>query len=155
MFKIYFKKRNIKRILIPYYLCETVIKAGINENVEIVFYHIDNEFMSIIDDKLLKEDTLVNYYGLLSSQKINYFINDYKNVIIDNTHNFYDTSNYSVDAIYNFRKYFGVPDGACVVGEISFDDTISRSGRLHRIIEFVEREERGKYFHYATFMEAD
>ena len=156
-FRYILRKRSIQKVFLPYFLCETVAEAAINENVEIEFYHINQSLLPIITKPLNEGEYiyLVNYYGMLTGDPIRQFLDKYSNVIIDNTHNFFDQNEYSTDVIYNFRKYFGIPDGACIVSDLSSDETIERSRSLNRIIEFVEREESNKFFHYSTFQEAD
>ena len=151
-------KRNIKKILIPYFLCETVSESAINEGIEIEYYHIDNNYKPIDMPTNMNSGTflyLVNYYGILTGEPIIDIVDKYKNVIVDNTHNFYDDNKYGVDTIFNYRKYFGVPDGACIISNLQYDPQLPKSKSLNRIVEFIEREESGKYFHYSTFMEAD
>lgn len=151
-------KRNIKKILIPYFLCETVSESAINEEIEIEYYHIDNNYKPIDIPTNMNSGTflyLVNYYGILTGEPIIDIVDKYKNVIVDNTHNFYDDNKYGVDTIFNYRKYFGVPDGACIISNLQYDPQLPKSKSLNRIVEFIEREESGKYFHYSTFMEAD
>ena len=83
-------------------------------------------------------------------------IDKYKYVIIDNTHDFFNKDNYSVDVIYNYRKYFGVPDGACIVSnDLIPNSKYSKGKSLDKVIEMLSRDETGQYFHYPTFLEAD
>ena len=60
-----------------------------------------------IDENKLNNTTyiyFVNYYGLFKDN-IQKIIDKYKYVIVDNTHDFFNKDNYSVDVIYNYRKY--------------------------------------------------
>ena len=43
-------------------------------------------------EKIVTED-FVNYYGMLRD-KINFILNKHKNLIIDNTHDFFNNNNY-------------------------------------------------------------
>lgn len=105
------QEKNIKKIYLPIFLCNVVYEACKKEKVEIEFYHIDNHFYPILDDC---EDYIyiVNYYGLISNQEIIKLKRKFSNVIIDNTHSFFQKPLKGIDTIYNCRKYFGVPDGA-------------------------------------------
>lgn len=153
------KERKITTLFLPYFLCESLSEVAMLENVNIVYYHIDNELLPLnIDKEKLQEDTylyLVNYYGLLSD-KIDVLIDKYKYVIVDNTHDFFDKNNHNADIIYNYRKYFGVPDGACIVSnDLLYNSSYSEGKSLNKIIEMVSRDETGEFFHYPTFLEAD
>lgn len=153
------KEKGIENIHLPYFLCESLSEVCMLENIKIFYYHIDNNFMPIninldqFDDKSYLY--LVNYYGMFDKQ-IKELIAKYKYVIVDNTHNFFDNENYDVDVIYNYRKYFGVPDGACIVSnDLLYNPSYSMGHSLEKIIEMVSRDETGKYFHYPTFLDAD
>lgn len=153
------KERKITTLFLPYFLCESLSEVAMLENVNVVYYHIDNELLPLnINQDELNENSylyLVNYYGLLSDI-IDDLIEKYKYVIVDNTHDFFDKDNHCADVIYNYRKYFGVPDGACIVSDdLLYNPTYSAGKSLDKIIEMVSRDETGEFFHYPTFKEAD
>ena len=116
--------RNIKKLYIPIYLCEVVYEACKKINIEIEFYHINDRFIpeleAISDGYVL----IVNYFGLLSNEDILNLKNKYKNIIVDNTHSFFQKNIENVDTIYNCRKYFGVPDGAYLESNLDIDNDI-------------------------------
>lgn len=157
--KYIINERNITTLFLPYFLCESLSEVAISENVKIEFYHIDNNFMPLdIDENKLNDTTyiyFVNYYGLFKDN-IQKIIDKYKYVIVDNTHDFFNKDNYSVDVIYNYRKYFGVPDRACIVSnDLIPNSKYSKGKSLDKVIEMLSRDETGQYFHYPTFLEAD
>lgn len=153
------KERSIKTIFLPYFLCESLSEVSLSEKIQVKYYHVDDNLVPIgIDKSELNENTylyIVNYYGLLRD-KINTLIDKYKYVIIDNTHDFFNTNHYEADVIYNYRKYFGVPDGACIVSnDLIMNPNYSKGTSLEKIIEMVARDEKGEFLHYPTFLEAD
>lgn len=153
------RERNISTIYLPYYLCESLSEVAKLENINIKYYHVDSNFMPIDDDiSSLDENSylyIVNYYGLLRDN-LPSLIDKYKYVIVDNTHDFFDKSKYDVDTIFNYRKYFGVPDGACIVSNnLSLNPDYSLGKSLNKIIEIVSRDETGEFFHYPNFLAAD
>lgn len=153
------KERGIITLFLPYFLCESLSEVALDENVKIIYYHIDDNFMPIgIDEDELNDKTylyFVNYYGLFRNQ-ITELIDRYKYVIIDNTHDFFDKNDYAADVIYNYRKYFGVPDGACIVSnDLGLNHCYAKGKSLEKVLEMISREETGQYFHYPTFLEAD
>ena len=98
----------------------------------------------------------IQYQYKNSNEMIIYYIDKYKYVIVDNTHDFFNKDNYGVDVIYNYRKYFGVPDGACIVSnDLVPNSKYSKGKSLDKVIEMLSRDETGQYFHYPTFLEAD
>ena len=153
------KERSIKTIFLPYFLCESLSEVSLSEKIQVKYYHVDDNLVQIgIDKSELNENTylyIVNYYGLLRD-KINTLIDKYKYVIIDNTHDFFNKNHYEADVIYNYRKYFGVPDGACIVSnDLIMNPNYSKGTSLEKIIEMVARDEKGEFLHYPTFLEAD
>ena len=152
------RERNIKVLYLPYFLCETVSEAAIKENVEIIYYHITDKFLPDVEPKRLDKNSylyFVNYYGMLREQ-IPKMISIYKNVIVDNTHDFFNEIMYNADSIYNYRKYFGVPDGSCIVSpSLEKNNNYEIGKSLDKIFELVSRDETGEFFHYSSFEEAD
>lgn len=153
------KEKGITTLFLPYFLCESLSEIAIKENVKIIYYHIDENYLPFdIDESILNEKTFiyfVNYYGMFRN-KINELIDRYKYVIIDNTHDFFDKNNYNANVIYNYRKYFGVPDGACIVSnDLNHNHNYLRGKSLDKAVEMLSRDETGEYFHYSTFLEAD
>ncbi len=153
------REKGIVTLFLPYFLCESLSEISIQENVEIKYYHIDGSYMPTdIDESQLNEKTyiyFVNYYGLFRD-KIKYLIDKYKYIIIDNTHDFFNKEHYNADVIYNYRKYFGVPDGACIVSDsLKYNCNYSKGKSFDKVLEMLSRDETGKFFHYPTFLEAD
>lgn len=105
--------REIKKIALPFFLCDSVKNLCKKKNVEIQYYHIDNKFLP--DDIDIKEDEwlyLVNFYGQLSKDQIKEYVKKYKYVIVDQAQAYFEYPIQNVDTIYTCRKFFGVPDGA-------------------------------------------
>ena len=111
--RLLIRVKNISRIFLPWYICETVVDACKKENVSIFFYRIDNNFHPIItlplDDAYLY---IVNYFGQLSEDSIRLYKEKYRHIILDNVQHFFAKPILGIDTLYSCRKYFGVPDGA-------------------------------------------
>lgn len=153
------RERKIKKIYLPYFLCESLSEVCIMENVKICYYHINDNFMPLgINKNDLNENSFlyfVNYYGIFR-KRLKDIIEEYKYVIIDNTHDFFNNNSFDVDIIYNYRKYFGVPDGACIVSsDLKKNPNYANGKSLNKIIEMISRDEEGEFFHYKTFLDAD
>lgn len=153
------RERHISTIYLPYFLCESLSEVSVREGIKIKYYHVDSEYLPVDSDiDEFDENTylyLVNYFGLLS-KKIEELTNKYKRVIVDNTHDFFRRVDTPSDVIYNYRKYFGVPDGACIVSkDLQVNPNYPIGKSLGKIIEMVSRDETGEFFHYPSFLEAD
>ncbi|MBO8434825.1 MAG: hypothetical protein IAC55_05855 [Tyzzerella sp.] len=112
------KSYNCKKVYLPIYQCETVKDFLIKKRIEIEFYTIDENFIPKMDTN--EEDScmiIVNYCGIFSTQYIKNIADKYKNVIIDNSQAFFSKPLENCLNVYSARKFFGVPDGAYVVGK--------------------------------------
>lgn len=152
------KERKIKKIYLPYLLCDSMASVCRKENIEVGFYHIDDKFVPILDSVMLEGEyvCIVNHYGLLDNDKLALLKDKYKNIIIDNTQSFFQAPIANVDTIYNCRKYFGVPDGAYLFSNLKNSDldipTDVSSGRIGHI---VGRLEIGASEYYRDFVETE
>lgn len=120
------KAKNIKKIYIPYYLCDSVSDILKHNNYEFEYYHIDSNFIPIFNKSLAINEYLyvVNYYGQLNNDKIIELKNRYNKIIIDNTHAFFQKPIKNIDTIYTCRKFFGVPDGAYISTDIILNENL-------------------------------
>lgn len=105
-------------ICIPYYLCPTVKNFLAKNGVKVKPYFISNEF----EPKDLKQINnqavlIVNYFGIMSSEKIRILAKRFENVIVDNSGGFYTVPLEDCYNVYSPRKFFGVPDGCYVIGK--------------------------------------
>ena len=113
-FAFLMKIRDIKKIYIPYFLCDSIFETCGEMGVEIRYYHINEKFMPCENELGNKEDWvyIVNYYGLLPNSSIVKFKEKYNHIIVDNVQDYYRDPINGVDTFYSCRKFFGVPDGA-------------------------------------------
>lgn len=152
------KKRNIKKIFLPVFLCDVVEKVCIREGIEIEFYSIDKDFKPIIDDRWITKNSylyLVNFYGWFQKEEIEKFIDKYHYIILDNTHNFFQKPIPGIDTIYNCRKYFGVPDGAYLATDLEWDESIEEGKSAGRFSHLIGRYEQTATEYYSDFKKAD
>lgn len=107
------RSKNIKKITIPYFLCDCVKRICDKFQVEVCYYHINSQFEPLCDKTFFGDNWMyiVNYYGQISNEKIEYFKNKYGNVIVDNVQAFFQYPVSGIDTIYTCRKFFGVSDG--------------------------------------------
>ena len=108
------KSREIEKLYIPYYLCESVYEILKKYNYKYEFYKIKGGFTPDFEKNLDENEYLyvVNYYGQLNNEILKKLKDKYKNIIVDNTHSFFQEPLKETDTIYNCRKWFGVSDGA-------------------------------------------
>lgn len=107
------KQKKIKKIRVPYFLCNSVKDTCEKYGAKVSFYHIDQEFIpekvDLADDEWLY---IVNYYGQISLRKMKSFKEKYNRVIYDNVQAYFQKPLDDSDTYYTCRKFFGVADGA-------------------------------------------
>ena len=107
------RSKKIKKLYLPYFLCDSVNNVCKKENVPVQYYHVGIDFLpEHLQVKTGEWVYLVNYYGQIQHQTIKKCADMYKNrVIVDNAQAYFDEPVEGIDTIYTCRKYFGVPDG--------------------------------------------
>lgn len=108
------RARNIGKLYIPYYLCDSVSKLCDKEEYQYKYYRIKKDFTPAFERALADDEYIyiVNYFGQISNEQLLRFKEKYKRVIVDNVQAFFQKPIDGVDTIYSCRKFFGVPDGA-------------------------------------------
>lgn len=131
---------NIKKIYIPYFLCESIRNVCDRENLKYEEYHISRDFKPIFDKRLNKGEYLyiVNYYGQLKNDYIKKMYKTFNNLIIDNVQSFFQKPIKGIPTIYSCRKYFGVPDGAyiSIKDELELEQDLSHNRMKHLLGRF-------------------
>lgn len=152
------REYHIKKIYLPYYLCLVIEETCLDEKIEINYYHIDSHFLPELPELELDDSSfiyIVNYFGILKQHTIQKLKQKYKNIIIDNTHAFFDEAYKNIPTIYNCRKYFGVPDGAYLYADVKLNDTYPKARSDNRIKHLIGRIEDGANSYYSEFLKAD
>ncbi|MDO0824289.1 hypothetical protein [Desulfosporosinus nitroreducens] len=105
--------RHIKKITLPYFMCDSVRDVCKKYGVVVRYYHVDSAFLpeqiELVDDEWLY---LMNYYGQMTIEQIKTYVGKYKRVIVDYAHAYFEEPVPKIDTIYTCRKFFGVSDGA-------------------------------------------
>ncbi|MBP7507745.1 MAG: hypothetical protein KA807_07990 [Prolixibacteraceae bacterium] len=105
-------------IWVPYYLCQSVSQFLLNHNIKVKYYNIDYNFEPVnIKQSANEAVLLVNYYGIISNQRLQSIAKNYFNIVIDNAASFFTEPLADYYQVYSPRKFFGVPDGCYVVGK--------------------------------------
>lgn len=149
--------KNIKKIYIPYYLCECIEVMLKQNELCYEFYRIDKNFNPIFDKKLLENEYIyiVNFFGQISNKKIYLLKDRFKNIIVDNTHAFYQKPLKGIDTIYNCRKWFGVPDGAYLSTDTKLKVDLEEDKSGLRLAHLIGRFEGRASDFYSEFAETD
>lgn len=144
------RAKNIKRIFMPKFMCDSCENIFRKLDVKVFYYSINMDFTPIATN--IAEDEwlyIVNFYGQLSNEYIVKLKEKFNNIIIDNAHAYFQMPVLGVDTLYTCRKFFGVPDGAILYTDsvldmyyeqdISFDRMRFLLGRFeHNASEFYQ-----------------
>lgn len=104
-------------VYLPLYQCETVGKFLEKKGLTVKLYYIDYDFTPKIDK--IEQDAcivLVNYFGIMSSDRMENLRKRFAKVVIDNSQAFFARPVNDAINVYSARKFIGVPDGAYVIG---------------------------------------
>ena len=145
------KSRRCRKILLPYFLCESVVHTCQENQIETEFYHLNEKLEVLYPKEQLPEGEylyLVNYYGQLSDSRISEYKKIYGNIIVDHTHAFFQKPLKGIDTLYSCRKFWGVSDGAYLSTDavLPMDKPVDHSNkRMGHILARYE-ENAGVYY---------
>lgn len=151
------RAKQIHKLYLPYYLCDSVSNVCNREGIRYEYYHINKDFTPDFNKRLDEGEYLyiVNYFGQLKRINIENYKEKYGNIILDNVQAFFERPIEGIDTIYSCRKFFGVPDGAYLstnAEELNLE-TDSSNGRMRHILGRYEGDVASEY--YADFKEND
>ncbi len=151
------KAKKIKKIYLPFFLCDSVSAMCDNNGFQYEYYHIGRDFLPLFEKKLSDDEYiyLVNYYGRLSNTIIEKYKAIYKNVIVDNVQAFFQTPVNGIDTIYSCRKFFGVPDGAYLSTDTILQEEIKTDISKDRMLHILGRYECSASEYYSSFKAND
>lgn len=149
--------KNIRRLWIPYYLCDSVSDVLFRNEIDFSFYHVDKDFRPVFDQDLGADEFLylVNYYGQLTNDDILEMKGKYQHIIVDNVQSFFQKPIDGIDTLYSCRKYFGVPDGAYLSTDEPLKKDLQRDISKDRMIHILGRFEGNASDYYECFKAND
>ena len=113
-----FRVTGARVIWVPYYQCETVREFLGRKGATIKYYHQDRNYEPLdLSPEPDEAVLLVNYFGIMSHERMSALADALPNVIIDNCQAFFCGPIEGALNVYSARKFNGVPDGAYVVGK--------------------------------------
>jgi hypothetical protein len=133
--------RKYKKVYIPYYTCDVVLKPFLKLGIAYQFYHINFQFEIAEEISLGVGEALLytNYYGL-KQQYVEHLVGRFgKSLIVDNTQAFYAKPLEGIDTFYTCRNFFGVPDGAYLYTDAPPIQDLKRSVSYNRMEHLIKR----------------
>ncbi|MBQ9104219.1 MAG: hypothetical protein IJY57_03960 [Clostridia bacterium] len=149
--------KKIKKLYIPFYLCDSVSNVCEREGCVYEYYNIDKDFLPKFNKVLCKDEYLyiVNYFGFLNKNTVKQLKAKYKNIILDNVQAFFEKPIKGIDTIYSCRKFFGVPDGAYLSTDIKPNLVLEIDKSKDRFKHLLGRFEEDASTYYNDFKEND
>ena len=137
------KARGIRKLYIPYFLCNSVSGVCEREGYAYEYYGIGEDFTPIFDKKLDEGEYLyvVNYYGQICDETVKALERKHKRIILDNVQAFFHKPMPGIDTVYSCRKFFGVPDGGYVSTDARIDGELATDVSMDRMKHVLGRYE--------------
>ena len=135
--------RGIKKLYLPYFLCDSVANVCKKYGVEVAFYHIGENWLP--KDLVIDGDAwlyIVNFYGQMTREDLARLADAYRNIIIDNAQAYFDAPLANADTLYTCRKFFGVSDGAVLYTNSKLERSLDIDESFNRIHYVLGRYER-------------
>lgn len=151
------KAKNIQKIYLPYFLCDSVAKVCDREGCAYEYYSINKEFLPIFEKKLQANEFLyvVNFFGQLSKRYVQTLKDRFQNIILDNVQAFFQKPIEGVDTIYSCRKFFGVPDGGYLATQTVLQEPLEMDESRMRMTHILGRLEKNASDFYQAFKKND
>ena len=147
------RARNIKRLWIPRFICDSVTAVCEREGVPFSLYGVGMDFLPAQEIALGEGEWFyfVNYYSQFDNEKISGVVGRYRRVIVDNAQSYFQATLPGVDTLYTCRKYFGVADGAFLYTDAILDEALPRDESFERMRFLLGRFERPASEFYAEY----
>lgn len=144
--------KQISRIALPYFLCDSIRNVCKKYSVAVRGYSITEQLtpvdMTLDDDEWLY---IVNYYGQLSPDAIRHLSERYSRIIVDNAQAYFAMPVSGVDTLYTCRKFFGVADGAILYTDAEPILSLEQDKSFERMTFLLGRMECGSSPFYAQY----
>ena len=142
------KAKNIKKLWMPKFMCDSCDKVLSDNQVDVEYYSIGLDFKPVIKewDGWLY---VVNFYGQLSND---YLTSLGDRIIVDNAQAYFQEPISGVDTLYTCRKFFGVADGAILYTD-KFIKVEEQDESFNRMNFLLGRYERSASEFYAEYVE--
>jgi len=151
------KARNIKKLYLPWFLCDSVSNLCDRYGYSYEYYSIGRDFLPEFHKELQADEHLyvVNFYGQLSNETAFGLKKCYGNIIFDNIHAFFQRPAEGIDTIYSCRKFFGVPDGGYLATDAVLGEALPTDISRERMKHILGRFEGSASDYYGDFKAND
>lgn len=159
-FRALLRTLNPTKVWMPNFICDGMISPLHEEEIEIGWYDIDQNFKVLTNIELLESQYLlyVDYFSI-SKNGIECVLQNYSpnQIILDYSHAFFNAPRQDVLAtIYSPRKFFGVPDGGILITNSSVDAPKKQDHQsISRMQHLLKRLDKTAETGYSEFQKAE
>jgi len=138
------KANQYKKIYLPFYICEVLFEPINKLDIKFEYYSIDENLNPIFNSSLNDDEVFlyVNYFGIMK-KTVEILAGKFKNLIVDNTHDFFNRPLNGIDTFYSARKFFGLPDGAYLYTENILADDYEQDYSYSRMEHLLIQTDKG------------
>ena len=146
------RANEYKKIYLPFYICETIFEPINKLDMKFDYYNIDENLDPILTSTIHNNEALlyVNYFGI-KRRTVEKLAGNFKNLIVDNTHDFFCNPLDGIDTLYSARKFFGVPDGAYLYSINLLGDIFEQDHSYDRMEHLLVQADKGTEEGYDSF----
>ena len=152
-FKVLLHRVKPTKVYLPFYCCDSLILPLREANIPYEYYTLNAAFdptgIPLLGDSELF--LYINYFGLKTqtSRKLSKLLG--QQLVIDNTHAFFEES-YGISWAFNsVRKFFGVPDGGFLYSPQYLEDNYAPNAHIvteHLWLRlFGKQEDANEFYH--------
>lgn len=133
-----------RRVFIPFYCCDTLLKPLIEQDIHYEFYAINHSFEPKTLPTLSQDELFVyiNYFDL-KRDYANKLSSLYKDkLVVDSTQAFYLKGNGTSWFFNSCRKFFGVPDGSYLYVPANLENQlapVTEENKVYRFDHLINR----------------
>ncbi len=152
-FEYILRARKYEKVYLPYYTCHVISDVAKRLDVEIAYYHVNEQLETVELPKLEAHEAFLytNYFGLKQSCVERLAEKYGKQLIVDNAQAFYANPIEGIDTFYSPRKYFGVPDGGYLYTDAILNEEFPQAESMQRMTHLLRRIEQGAEAGYADY----
>ena len=157
-FRVILEARRPKRVLIPRYLCHSMLQPLQETKTPFETYEINCRLFPAepLEPTANELAVIANYFGLRSGLDYAQDVSKGPRFVIDNSQALFSLPTTLAFSIYSPRKFFGVPDGGVLHGPGAFDSYLSgQSQSIERFGHLLGRAEFGPEKYYEACKSAE
>lgn len=157
-FRVVLEARRPRRVLIPRYLCHSMLQPLQETKTPFEPYQINHMLLPAepLEPAANELAVVANYFGLRAGFEYDQDVSGASRFLIDNSQAFFSFPTTLAFSIYSPRKFFGVPDGGVLHGPGDFDPFLSgQSQSIERFGHLLGRAEFGPEKYYEASRSAE